>query len=230
MDSHCSFTSITLYFNCFKYFQQNLCFVAVERWPRNAVPIVRISCKPHAWKYMSGYIPPENIFVHLLCLSLGFTYNFCLECWILSMSLSHFYVDFLSFNSSEKASDWYEFLAIEICSAWGALQLQFIRHAELFWFALLIGNLQSNVIRTGLAWSRGQHACLHKQQWGDCKTHLKWITFCSFLIHLKVVECYICVLFHAMQIFPFAAFPTHSIYFVEIISKRKTVFWIILGF
>lgn len=70
-----------------------------------------------------------------------------------------------------------KFFVIEFCSAWGALQLEFIRHAELFWWALLIGNLHSNVIRTGLACSRGQHVYTNSN-----RSHLKWITFCSFLL------------------------------------------------
>lgn len=168
MDSHCSFTSIKLCFNCFNYFQENLCFVTVEWWPSNAVPSVRISCKPlkYAWKYMSGYSPPEKYlcspfvsqFWFYIKFLLVLLYFVCL--WLIFMLIfwACILLRRLQIGMNFKISCYRNLQ----CLRRSAVTI----HQACWTFLVCTTNGKSpeQCDKMWLAWSRGQHACLHKQQ------------------------------------------------------------------
>ncbi len=58
---------------------------------------------------MSGYSPPEKYLCSPFVSQFWFYIFFFAWNVVFFLSLAHFYVNFLSLYSSEKASDWYEF-------------------------------------------------------------------------------------------------------------------------
>lgn len=70
-DSHYSFTSMKLFFNCFHCLQWNLCLVTVDWWPSDALFFATISWKSHkceCWKlhiWFVMHLSWKKIFVHL---------------------------------------------------------------------------------------------------------------------------------------------------------------------